>query len=467
VAAHLDIEMSLCLMSIPELSPLSPSILSFTESSSCPLDKLMMDSHQELQWREAAHWIIGEEQEQEKCPVPSLCSHSLLELQNIISHGEARAVGRMRKCVRDLKRRDVIRCQISVEDQKLVLRALMLQHRYHPTPSILFSLMTLTNTCKESSDSPVVCAGSMDFLEKPFLAFVRLQEAIVLDSFLEVSVPVRFLLVLLGPPTANVDYHQFANVSSFRNFMGQYASLIRPPSDVNADRLLQVRIFLQRGHAQQVGGRSRALINPKPCDENPATHWVLFGGLIKDVTRRYPQYLSDIKDALNFQCLAATIFIYFAALSPAITFGGLLGEKTDGLIGVSELIVATALQGIVFSLLGAQPLLVIGFSGPLLVFEEAFYMFCKVNGIDYLTGRLWIGFWLVLIVLLTVALEGSILVRFVSRFTQEIFSFLISLIFIYETFAKLVKVYSKRFFFKSNIETCVDALCNSSSVAFL
>lgn len=49
------------------------------------------------------------------------------------------------------------------------------------------------------------------------------------------------------------------------------------------------------------------------------------------------------------------------------------GEKTDGLIGVSELIVATALQGIVFSVLGAQPLLVIGFSGPLLVFEEAFY----------------------------------------------------------------------------------------------
>lgn len=40
---------------------------------------------------------------------------------------------------------------------------------------------------------------------------------------------------------------------------------------------------------------------------------------------------------------------------------------------MSELIVATAMQGIIFSVLGAQPLLVIGFSGPLLVFEEAFY----------------------------------------------------------------------------------------------
>lgn len=51
----------------------------------------------------------------------------------------------------------------------------------------------------------------------------------------------------------------------------------------------------------------------------------------------------------------------------------LLGEKTDGLIGVSELIVSTSVQGVIFCLLGAQPLLVVGFSGPLLVFEEAFY----------------------------------------------------------------------------------------------
>lgn len=66
--------------------------------------------------------------------------------------------------------------------------------------------------------------------------------------------------------------------------------------------------------------------------------------------------------------------------------------------------------------------------------------FCKSNDMEYLTGRVWIGFWLVVIVMLTVAFEGSFLVRFVSRFTQEIFSFLISLIFICETFIKLGRV---------------------------
>lgn len=67
--------------------------------------------------------------------------------------------------------------------------------------------------------------------------------------------------------------------------------------------------------------------------------------------------------------------------------------------------------------------------------------FCNANNMEYLTGRVWIGFWLIIIVTLMVAFEGSFLVRFVSRFTQEIFSFLISLIFICETFIKLGRVH--------------------------
>ena len=45
-----------------------------------------------------------------------------------------------------------------------------------------------------------------------------------------------------------------------------------------------------------------------------------------EAKKRFPYYLSDIKDGLNMQCLATFFFIYFACLSPAITFGGLLGK---------------------------------------------------------------------------------------------------------------------------------------------
>lgn len=42
-------------------------------------------------------------------------------------------------------------------------------------------------------------------------------------------------------------------------------------------------------------------------------------------------------------------------------------------MGVSELMISTCVQGVFFCLLAAQPVLVIGFTGPLLVFEEAFF----------------------------------------------------------------------------------------------
>uniref|UniRef100_A0A4W6CGP7 Anion exchange protein n=1 Tax=Lates calcarifer TaxID=8187 RepID=A0A4W6CGP7_LATCA len=464
--------------------------------------------------------------------IPSLSFRSLLELRKTISHGAVLLDLKQRTLpgiAQQVVEQMVISDQIKAEDRANVLRALLLRHRFmsklhlsfiysyiYPSVHLFFCLsvhesnhlsvqsvihplihdvilhrvqreapslchsrskheVKLMEKIPERAEATVVLVGmhhirSVGFLDQPSMAFVRLQEAVLLESVLEVPVPVRFLFLLLGPPTTSIDYHQIGRsistlmsdkhfheaayqaddrqdlLTAINRFLD--CSVVLPPSEVGGDELLYSvarfqREMLRKREEEVLSQEKNSLVPSKPGDEPLRRTGHLFGGLIKDVTRRYPQYLSDIRDALNPQCMAAIIFIYFAALSPAITFGGLLGEKTEGLIGVSELIVATAMQGIVFSVLGAQPLLVIGFSGPLLVFEEAFYTFCKDNGIEYLTGRVWIGFWLVLIVLLTVAFEGSILVRFVSRFTQEIFSFLISLIFIYETFAKLVKIFQE------------------------
>ncbi|XP_075878267.1 anion exchange protein 2a [Nelusetta ayraudi] len=507
------------------------------------LNELVIDRNQELQWRETARWIKFEEEVDEeterwgKPHIASLTFRSLLELRKTISHGavlldlkQKTLTGIAQQVVEQM----VISDQIRAEDRANVLRALLLRHS-HPSDEKDHSLFSrnisaanisaatmmerhngqsepsinvmnhrdpegekdkkegpplchskskhevkLMEKIPESAEATVVLVGSVGFLDQPCMAFVRLHEAVLLESVLEVPVPVRFLFLLMGPPTANIDYHQIgrsiSTLMSDKHFHeAAYqadhrqdlltaincfldCSVVLPPSELEADDLLHSvarfqREMLRKREEQQsvrlqekqiIAEQDHASLGPSRPDQEPLKRsGRLFGGLIKDVTRRYPQYLSDLRDSLNPQCMAAIIFIYFAALSPAITFGGLLGEKTGGLIGVSELIVATALQGLVFSVLSAQPLLVIGFSGPLLVFEEAYFNFCKANGIDYLTGRVWIGFWLVLIVFITVALEGSILVRFVSRFTQEIFSFLISLIFIYETFAKLVKIFQQ------------------------
>lgn len=51
-----------------------------------------------------------------------------------------------------------------------------------------------------------------------------------------------------------------------------------------------------------------------------------------DVKRKAPWYWSDYRDALSLQCLASFLFLYCACMSPVITFGGLLGEATEGCI---------------------------------------------------------------------------------------------------------------------------------------
>ena len=55
-----------------------------------------------------------------------------------------------------------------------------------------------------------------------------------------------------------------------------------------------------------------------------------YGGFINDIKNRYPHYLSDITEALTMQCLASIFFIFFAVISPVVTFGGVLGQKTEG-----------------------------------------------------------------------------------------------------------------------------------------
>jgi len=54
--------------------------------------------------------------------------------------------------------------------------------------------------------------------------------------------------------------------------------------------------------------------------------------MINDIKNCYTpkMYASMLKDGLNMQCLASIIFLFFACISPIVTFGGLMGQKTDG-----------------------------------------------------------------------------------------------------------------------------------------
>ncbi|KAK1805800.1 hypothetical protein P4O66_012789, partial [Electrophorus voltai] len=163
-----------------------------------------------------------------------------------------------------------------------------------------------------------------------------------------------------------------------------------------------------------------------------------FGGLILDVKRKAPHYLSDYTDAVSLQCLASFLFLYCACMSPVITFGGLLGEATEGRISAIESLFGASMTGIAYSLFAGQPLTILGSTGPVLVFEKILFKFCKEYGLSYLSLRVCIGLWTAFLCILLVATDASSLVCYITRFTEEAFASLICIIFIYEALEKLV-----------------------------
>ena len=78
----------------------------------------------------------------------------------------------------------------------------------------------------------------------------------------------------------------------------------------------------------------------------------------------------------------------------------------------------------------------------MLLYDESLFVFTlsHLPGL-FLPWRFWIGLWTFVIALCVAGLEGSTLVRFFTRFTKDIFAGLVALLFIYEAFNKLGKIF--------------------------
>lgn len=163
------------------------------------------------------------------------------------------------------------------------------------------------------------------------------------------------------------------------------------------------------------------------------------GGMIRDFKRRAPYWGQDFKDGFNSKVLASVMFMYFACLAPAVAFGALLSTLTNGQIGAIETILASAICGLLWAIFSGQPLIVIGATGPNVVFTGILFVLCQKYQIPFLSTAFWVGMWTMLYMWILAATDASSLIRFFTRFTDEIFAALISLIFVVEAIKDLMK----------------------------
>ncbi|KAJ6657472.1 hypothetical protein lerEdw1_002407 [Lerista edwardsae] len=506
-------------------SPAPPQL--FTE-----LDELLAVDGQEMEWKETARWIKFEEKVEQggerwsKPHVATLSLHSLFELRTCIEKGsilldmEASSLPQVVEMIVD----NQIETGLLKQDMKdKVTYTLLRKHRHQTKKSNLRSLADIGKTVSSASrmftnpdngspamthrnltssslndisDKPDkeqlknkfmkklprdaeasnVLVGEVDFLETPFIAFVRLQQAVMLGALTEVPVPTRFLFILLGPKGKAKSYHEIgraiatlmsdevfhdiaykakdrqdliAGIDEFLDEVivlppGEWDPAIRieppkslPSSDKRKNMYSGGENIQMNGDTPHDGGQGGG--GHGDCEELQRTG-KFFGGLIKDIKRKAPFFASDFYDAFNIQALSAILFIYLATVTNAITFGGLLGDATDNMQGVLESFLGTAVTGAVFCFFAGQPLTILSSTGPVLVFERLLFNFSKDNGFDYLEFRLWIGLWSAFLCLILVATDASFLVQYFTRFTEEGFSSLISFIFIYDAFKKMIKL---------------------------
>ncbi|XP_072710044.1 sodium bicarbonate cotransporter 3 isoform X3 [Ciconia boyciana] len=327
--------------------------------------------------------------------------------------------------------------------------------------------MNFMRKIPSGAEASNVLVGEVDFLERPIIAFVRLSPAVLLSGLTEVPVPTRFLFLLLGPAGKAPQYHEIGRsiatlmtddvfhdvaykakdrndlLSGIDEFLDQVTVLppgewdpsirIEPPKSVPSQEKRKVPKFpngsTPTGETLKEEGHHAG-----PELERTGR---LFGGLILDIQRKAPFFLSDFKDALSLQCLASILFLYCACMSPVITFGGLLGEATQGRISAIESLFGASLTGIAYSLFAGQPLTILGSTGPVLVFEKILFKFCRDYNLSYLSLRTSIGLWTAFLCIVLVATDASSLVCYITRFTEEAFAALICIIFIYEALEKL------------------------------
>jgi len=91
---------------------------------------------------------------------------------------------------------------------------------------------------------------------------------------------------------------------------------------------------------------------------------------------------------------------------------------------------ATAWCGIFYAIVGGQPMMINGGTGPVLAFSEIVYKMSKSIDVPFLTFNAWIGIWVSLYMLVAAVVGLNRVILYATKFTDEIFSFLISLIFI-------------------------------------
>jgi hypothetical protein len=182
------------------------------------------------------------------------------------------------------------------------------------------------------------------------------------------------------------------------------------------------------GNSTEVASRAKGLFD-----------LIVSDGMKEDIRKRSKVYKSDWTDGFKRKrkVIPAILFLYFACLSPAVSFGTIASQITEGSIGIVEFLLSAGLSGMAYAIMCGQPMAFIAPTGLTLAFISGLYQYCSLYALPFFPVYSWVGLWTSFFFILLGLGGSSQLIRFCTRFTDEIFNALLSVNFIYEAVASL------------------------------
>ncbi|KAK4242288.1 HCO3 transporter family-domain-containing protein [Achaetomium macrosporum] len=157
------------------------------------------------------------------------------------------------------------------------------------------------------------------------------------------------------------------------------------------------------GESGRSGSGPGAGIGPGEAPRKRPSRWWkvhLFRGMVNDIRKRAPYYVSDWVDAWNYRVVPATVYMFFANILPALAFSLDMFNKTDMHYGVNEVLLATV------------------------------YDIIMPTGTNYLAFMCWVGIWSLVFHWILAITNSCNWLRYVTRFPCDIFGFYVAFIYL-------------------------------------
>ncbi|KAG7835703.1 hypothetical protein KL942_005069 [Ogataea angusta] len=142
-------------------------------------------------------------------------------------------------------------------------------------------------------------------------------------------------------------------------------------------------------------------------------------GIYTDIkTRLIPYYVSDITDGFTYRVIPAAVYIFFTNLLPAMAFAQDMYDHANRSYGTNEVLLSSAMAGIIFGLFSGTPLCIVGVTGPISIFNYTVYNLMVPRGTPYFQFMCWICLWSMVLHFLVAITNSVNFMRYVTKYSS-------------------------------------------------